>query len=132
MTRENEPFAEAGMLIRKQVEQVFEAFINPERTINFWFTESTGRLDKNDEVQWTWEMYDHTLSVFVKSIVPNERIVVEWGNYGETTLVEWTFTPLDESRTFVKIVNSGFEGTSEEVLTQVRDSTEGFTLVLLG
>ena len=30
-------FAEAGMLIRKPVEQVFEAFINPEITTSFWF-----------------------------------------------------------------------------------------------
>jgi uncharacterized protein YndB with AHSA1/START domain len=61
MTQENQQFAEAGMLIRKPVEQVFEAFINPEITTNFWFTESTGRLDENHEVLWTWEMYNHSL-----------------------------------------------------------------------
>jgi hypothetical protein len=41
------------MLIRKPVEQVFEAFINPEITVNFWFSKSTGRLDENNEVIWT-------------------------------------------------------------------------------
>jgi hypothetical protein len=29
MTLEKQQFAEAGMLIRKHLEQVFEAFINP-------------------------------------------------------------------------------------------------------
>jgi uncharacterized protein YndB with AHSA1/START domain len=35
MTQENQQFAEAGMLIRKPVDQVFEAFIDPEITANF-------------------------------------------------------------------------------------------------
>lgn len=132
MVQEEQQFAEAGMLICKPVEQVFVAFVNPEITTNFWFTESTGRLDENDEVKWTWEMYNHTVPVSIKSIIPNERIIIEWGNYGEKTTVEWTFTSLGKSRTFVNIVNSGFEGTSDELLAQVRGSTEGFTLVLAG
>ena len=132
MTQEKQQFAEAGMLIRKPVEQVFEAFVDPEITTNFWFSKSTGRLDENDEVLWTWEMYNHTVPVFIKSIIPNEKIVVQWGNYEEKTTVEWTFIPLDKSRTFVNIINSGFKGTPDELLAQIRDSTGGFTLVLAG
>ena len=132
MAQENQQFAEAGMLICKPVEQVFEAFIDPEITTNFWFTESTGRLDENDEVIWTWEMYNHTVPVFVESVTKNEKIRVKWGNYGKLTTVEWTFTPLDRSRTFVNVTDSGFKGTPDELLAQVRGSTEGFTLVLVG
>ncbi|MGZ7050082.1 MAG: SRPBCC family protein [Methanobacterium sp.] len=132
MNQEKQQFVEAGMLIRKPVEQVFEAFVNPEITTNFWFTKSTGRLDENDEVLWTWEMYNHTVPVFIKSIIKNEKIIVQWGNYDEKTTVEWTFTSLDKSRTFVNIVNSGFKGTPDELIEKVRDSTGGFTLVLAG
>lgn len=128
----SEQFAEAGMLIRKPVEQVFEAFIYPEITTNFWFTKSTGRLDENDEVTWTWEMYNHKVPVFVESIFENEKIKIKWGNYDELTTIEFTFTPLDKSKTFVNIINSGFKGNSDELLAQVRASTEGFTLVLAG
>ncbi|MGZ7068077.1 MAG: SRPBCC family protein [Methanobacterium sp.] len=132
MNQEKQQFVEAGMLIRKPVEQVFEAFVNPEITTNFWFTKSTGRLDENDEVLWTWEMYNHTVPVFIKSIIKNEKIIVQWGNYDEKTTVEWTFTSLDKSRTFVNIVNSGFKGIPDELIEKVRDSTGGFTLVLAG
>ena len=132
MTQEQQQYSEVGMLIRKPIKQVYEAFINPEITINFWFTKSTGRLDENEEVVWTWEMYNHSISVFIKSIIPNEKIIIEWGNYSEKTTVEWTFIPLDKSRTFVKIINSGFVGTPEELLAQIRDSTGGFTMVLAG
>lgn len=48
MTQEKQQFSEAGMLIRKPVEQVFEAFIDPKITNNFWFSKSTGRLDENE------------------------------------------------------------------------------------
>ncbi|MDQ1255408.1 MAG: hypothetical protein QG646_4694 [Euryarchaeota archaeon] len=132
MAQEIKLFAEAGMLIRKPVEQVFEAFINPEITNNFWFSRSTGRLDENDKVLWSWDMYNHTVTVFIESIIPNEKIIVQWGNYEEKTTVEWTFIPLDKSRTFVSIINSGFKGTPDELLSQIRDSTGGFTLVLAG
>lgn len=34
--------------------------------------------------------------------------------------------------TFVSIVNVGFTGNAEKIISQVRNSTEGFTLVLAG
>ncbi|CEJ69228.1 hypothetical protein BN1195_01525 [Chryseobacterium oranimense G311] len=39
-------YVQAQMLIRKPVEDVFEAFINPEITTKFWFTKSTGKLEE--------------------------------------------------------------------------------------
>jgi uncharacterized protein YndB with AHSA1/START domain len=48
MAQEKQQFAEAGMLIHIPVEQVFEAFIDPKITNNFWFSKSTGRLDENE------------------------------------------------------------------------------------
>jgi hypothetical protein len=50
-------YVEAQMLIRKPVEDVFEAFINPEVTTHFWFTKSTGRLEEGKTITWEWEMY---------------------------------------------------------------------------
>ena len=34
------PIAKTGMLIRKPVADVFEAFINPDITTKFWFTKA--------------------------------------------------------------------------------------------
>ena len=131
-TKSNSVVAKAGMLIRRPVFEVFEAFINPKITTKFWFTKSTGKLESGKHVEWTWEMYNHTDSVFVKSIEPNKTIIIEWGNYQEKTTVEWTFKQLNDNSTFVSIVNSGFIGDKEQIISQIRDSTEGFTLVLAG
>jgi uncharacterized protein YndB with AHSA1/START domain len=35
--------AKTGMLIRRPVSAVFEAFINPDITTKVWFTKSTGK-----------------------------------------------------------------------------------------
>jgi len=39
-------FGQATMLIRKPASEVFDAFINPEKTIKFWFTKGTGKLEE--------------------------------------------------------------------------------------
>lgn len=132
MTTETNHYAEAAMLIRKPISEVFESFVNPEITTKFWFTKSSGKLEEGKKVEWTWEMYNHSVPVIVTSIIPNEKIVLKWGNYQEETKVEWTFKSLGESKTFVTIINSGFQGTTEELITQIRDSTGGFTWVLSG
>lgn len=124
--------AVAAMLIRRPVAEVFEAFIDPAVTTRIWFTKSSGRLEPGKALTWTWEMYNHTASVKVLEVVAPERILIEWGNYEDKTLVEWTFRSLSPDATFVRIVNSGFKGDAEQLLSQVRDSTEGFTLVLAG
>jgi len=65
--------ATVAMLIRKPVTEAFEAFVNPEITINFWFTASTGKLEKGKEVTWIWEMYGHKLAVTVVDLIASQR-----------------------------------------------------------
>lgn len=126
------PIAKAEMLIRKPPADVFEAFVNPEITRRFWFTMSTGRLEAGKRIVWTWEMYDVSIDVEVKEIEPNQRILVEWGNYGSMTAVEWIFTPYQNDKTYVTITNSGFQGDGDKVLKDALDSKGGFTWVLAG
>jgi uncharacterized protein YndB with AHSA1/START domain len=126
------PVVKAGMLIRKPVVEVFEAFISPEITTKFWFTKSSGRLESGKQVTWTWEIYNVFTQVNVKEIVENRRILIEWGDPGEMTEVEWTFISYDNDSTFVKITNSGFRGDGDSVVAQALDSTGGFTTVLDG
>jgi uncharacterized protein YndB with AHSA1/START domain len=120
------------MLIRKPVPEVFEAFVNPDITTKFWFTKSTGRLEAGGQVTWEWEMYGISVSVVVKALQPDRRIVIEWPGDKGTTRVEWIFIPYQGSMTFVKITEEGFTGDGDELVKQVTDSTQGFTLVLAG
>jgi uncharacterized protein YndB with AHSA1/START domain len=132
MNIDNTSYAEAAMLIRKPISEVFEAFINPEITTKFWFSKSSGKLQEGESVDWVWEMYgNHTVTVKVLSIKANEAIVIQWGE-DEKAIVEWEFNDLGESNTFVTITYNGIQGKQDEMCAQIRDVTEGFTLVLAG
>ena len=124
--------AKTEMLIRRPVVEVFEAFVDPNITAKFWFTKSSGRLEPGKQVRWEWEMYNASTDVDVKAIEPNQRILIEWGDPQERTIVEWVFTARPHDTTFVSITNRGFEGTPEEIAEQAIGSTEGFTFVLAG
>jgi uncharacterized protein YndB with AHSA1/START domain len=126
------PMTKTGMLVRKPVAEVFEAFVNPDITTKFWFTKSSGRLEAGKQVQWDWDMYGISIPVTAKAIEPNKRIVIEWPGYGGTTTVEWVFAPQKDGTTFVSISEAGFTGSGDELVKQVTDSTQGFSLVLAG
>lgn len=126
------PVAKTGLLIRKPAVEVFEAFADPAITTQFWFTDSTGRLETGKKVRWDWKMYNHFVDVLVKAIDPHSRILIAWGSPGETpTDVEWTFKSHKDG-TFVEVTNSGFHGDGDSVVRQALHSTEGFSLVLAG
>ncbi len=124
--------SKAAMLIRRPIAEVFEAFINPEITTNFWFTKSSGRLEPGKQVQWDWEMYNVSQKVMVKTIEKNKRIVIEWAAYGYPTSVEWVFKPYGDDKTFVTIAATGFKAEGDKLIEQLIEDTEGWTLVLAG
>src|ERR1051325_4062934 len=126
------PIAKAAMLIRKPVAEVFEAFIDPAITSRFWFTKSTGRLESGKHITWTWEMYAISIDVIVREIEANKRILLDWGNYGSMTTVDWIFTSYEGDTTYVTITNSGFQGDGDKVVRDALDSKGGFTWVLAG
>ena len=128
----NAPVAKAEMQIRRPVAEVFEAFVDPRITSKFWFTKGSERLDAEKEVTWEWEMYKFSVTVKVKQLDPNRRLLVEWSAYDDPTTIEWVFTPLPDNTTFVSITNSGFHGDGDQVVKQALDSTEGFAFVLAG
>jgi uncharacterized protein YndB with AHSA1/START domain len=125
MTLTHAPVARVTMLIRRPVEEVFRAFVDPEVTTRFWFSRASGRLAPGQTVTWYWDRYGVSGDVKVTALEENRRIVIEW-----PTPVEWTFTPRGRDATFVTILASGFTGNDDEKVAQALDSTEGFTLAI--
>ncbi len=76
------------MLIRRPVEEVFNAFVDPTVTTRFWFSRSSGQLAPGKTVTWYWDQYGVSGEVTVTALEKNQRIAIEW-----PTPVEWTFTP---------------------------------------
>ena len=71
--------SETQMLMRRSVNIVFNAFVDPLITTKFWFSQSSGYLEKGAMVDWTWDKYQITHSTHVLQVVENELICIEWG-----------------------------------------------------
>lgn len=126
----NPSTVEAQMLIRRPVQQVFQAFIDPAVTTNFWFTKSSGKLEVGKTLTWEWEMYGVSIKVLVKEVILNQKISIDWGE--PATAVDFEFTTLSDQTTYVVIKNYGFNLTGDELLQAVKDSTGGYTTVVDG
>ena len=126
---ESKIFVHAQMLIRKPIHEVFEAFINPEITTNFWFTKSSGKLEARKTIVWEWEMYGAKSEVNVHHIIPNQLIKTTWGNL--STNVDYEFKEMEKG-TLVIIKSYGYSQTGDELSAIINDNTGGFTTVLDG
>ena len=126
---ESKIFVQAQMLIRKPIQEVFEAFIDPEITTNFWFTKSTGKLEEGKTVTWEWEMYGAKSEVKVLQIIPNQLIKTEWGLFSNN--VDYEFKEMEKG-TLVIIKSYGYSETGDALISVINDNTGGFTTVLDG
>ena len=63
---------ETQMLIRKSINIVFNAFVDPLITQHFWFSASSGYLEEGKTVQWTWQKYNVVADVDVLNIKENK------------------------------------------------------------
>jgi len=63
--------------------------------------------------------------------VPDQKIVVEWGEPGEASIIEWRFKPLKDG-TFVDVRTSNFSGDGDAQVKMAIDVSEGFGIVLCG
>ena len=123
------PMVKQQLVIRKPANEVFEAFIDPKITTQFWFSKSSGRLGAGKTVRWDWEKYGVGDSVYVRELEQDRRILIEWSDHTQT---EWVFEPLDDGRTMVTITNHGFSGSGDDVVSQAIDSMGGYTFLLCG
>ncbi|MDG1997139.1 MAG: SRPBCC domain-containing protein [Emcibacteraceae bacterium] len=124
------PVAKAEILIRKPINQVFNAFTDPDQITQFWFDKSSGPLFDGATVEWAWSELGMTIPVTVKKFIKNEKIIMNWGADEHLSELVWTFTDRASEGTYVSLVNLGFFGTNEETIVKALDSTGGFNLVI--
>src|SRR5262245_50691198 len=79
--------AKAEMLIRRPVKHVFEAFVDPRITKNFWFTRGSRPLEPGKQITWEWGMHNLSVGVTVKAIEQDKRILIEWSSKGSAPTI---------------------------------------------
>jgi uncharacterized protein YndB with AHSA1/START domain len=131
--------------IDKPVEQVFEAVADPDQLSNYFTTGGAkGRMETGKTVMWDFHDFPGAFPVEVIEVVPNEKIVLEWGAHEmdsgkigakevETdyrTTVTMLFKAIDNGRTLVEIVEEGWHETAG-ALRGSYANCEGWTGMLL-
>lgn len=105
---ENAPFVKAQMLIRKPIDEVFEAMTNPDITSKFWFTKSSGPVEPGKTLEWEWGQFGVSDTVDILEVRANEYISLEWKLGDLKTLVEMEFESYSDASTLFKVTESGF------------------------
>lgn len=106
--------------IQKEISEVFDAVYNAEK-LSGYFTNggAKGNLDEGRTVEWAFADTpgeEMRFPVDVETSIRNERIVIRWpGTQAELNRVEIGFQPVGENETLVKISESGWKATDDDL-----------------
>jgi len=125
--------AKARIRIRRSPAAVFNAFADAGEMSKYWFTRHDDGLKEGEVFPWFIGSGEdaYSFDVHVKELSYPTKIVIVWENGGAYTQVAWLFEESEEGDTILTIEESGFTGSSNEIIAQALDSTGGFNQVIL-
>jgi uncharacterized protein YndB with AHSA1/START domain len=120
--------------IKKPVAEVFDAVYNPKKLSGYFTTGgASGPLDEGTKVTWDFHDFPGAFPVYVKQVIINEMIVLEWdNNEGTKNLVEIRFEPLNTESTLIKIRESGWKNEDQKSLDASYGNSFGWMYMLCG
>lgn len=116
--------------ILKPAHEVFEAFVDPSKIGNFWFSSSSERWERGKTVTLKYAEYDAQLDIKVIEVELNKKIAFKWGENEDEHIVTITLNELDHSNTIIEVNEQGFNENDEELLHKLVDNKEGWVFML--
>ena len=114
--------AQASLLIRRPVAEVFDAFVNPGTITKFWLEGTTGPLAKGAKVQWRFMVPGATETVTVTAFEDQRRIAFDWSDGNSVNLA---FEEYGNGATHLTVEVTGLKNEQAAM-----NATEGFSIVL--
>jgi len=114
----------------KPASEIFEAFVDPTKIGNFWFSSSSERWEQGKTVTLKYDEYDAQVDIEVMEIEINKKIVFQWGADGEEHIVTITLQELDNLNTHIEVTEEGFKESDDDLLSQMIDNKEGWVYML--
>ena len=122
----SKPRARVTMFIEASPDEVYDAFVDPDKLAEFWLGKSDGRLQLHTPVHWKF-LVDGA-EVDTTATVMEEGLRLGW-DWSDGSKVSVDFESLDGG-TAVTLINDNFPGRADEKVEAALDSTEGFAIVL--
>ncbi|MEJ9211261.1 SRPBCC family protein [Bacillus smithii] len=116
--------------ILKPAHEVFEAFVDPSKIGNFWFSSSSDRWEQGKTVTLRYDEYNAQLDINVLEVELNKKIVFKWGPTEDEHIVTITLNELDHSNTIVEVKEEGFNENDDELIHKLLGNKEGWVFVL--
>ncbi|MFP3389295.1 SRPBCC family protein [Brevibacillus sp. SIMBA_040] len=116
--------------IARPAHEVFEAFVDPAKIGNFWFSSSSDRWEAGKTITLMYAEYNATVVIKVKEIERNQKIVFVWEGHGEEHVVTITLQEVDKARTVIEVNEEGFSQDDPEFVSKLVDNKEGWVFVL--
>ena len=117
--------AKASIQIRKPINEVFEAIVDPHKMNHYFIKSSTGQLETDKTVEWTFPEFPDSFPVTGKKITYNTYISFDWSGGLPNQLVEIVLSPFGDYSTVVKITEHEMSDDAEGILIMMRQ-TEGW------
>lgn len=118
------------MRIDKPVNEVFEAFVDPEKIGNFWFSSSSQRWEQGQTITLRYDEYDAQGDIEITEIEENKRIVFQWGSNGEGHEVTIAMAESGIAECIVEVTEKGFTENEGDWARQLVDNKEGWVYML--
>lgn len=118
------------MKINKPANEVFEAFVDPAKIGNYWFSSSSERWEKGKKILLRYDEYGAEGFINIIELQENKQINFSWGEQNDETVVTITLDVLDENSTIVKVSESGFKAEDPDIVTKMLGQKEGWIYML--
>ena len=104
------------MKILKPAYEVFEAFVDPSKIGNFWFSSSSEKWEQGKTITLKYDEYDAQGDIDVLEVEINKKIVFQWGDGHIVTI---KLEELDTSSTIIEITEEGFKENDDDLINQL-------------
>lgn len=118
------------MNIHKPASEVYEAFANPEKMANYWFSSGTARIETGRTITWRYDEYNAEGEINVLETEENRKIVFSWGGKGEETIVTILLKQQETGNTIVEVVESGFKEDDPNFISKLLGQQQGWIYML--
>ena len=118
------------MKISRPAREVFEAFVDPARIGNFWFSSSSGRWEQGKTITLRYDEYNAQTEIRIMEIGRDRKIVFQWGADGRGNTVTITLEKQNDGSTMIQVIEEGFEEKDAHLIENLLDNKEGWVYML--
>ncbi len=110
------------MKINCSVHDAYEAFVDPQKIGNFWFSGSSARWETGKMVTLAYEEYVAVFDIEIISAEQDAKIEYDWGDGADRRKCELVFTQKD-GHSVVEAIESGWRDDADNTAEMLKNQT---------